>query len=129
MMDKNFCHFGPVFCLFTPLTTQKIKIWKKWKKHLEIYHFTHGYHKWKSYDVQFPRYGACDGQNFLLFWTVICPFTPLTQLKKSKFWKTEKNTTRHHHFTQVYQKSWSLYCYIVAILLLLHSCYTAAILL
>ena len=32
---------------------------------------------------------------------------PHQQSKKSKFWKTEKNTSRYHHFTQVYQKSWS----------------------
>ena len=45
----------------------------------------------------------CDWQNFLSFWTVFCPFTPL-QPKKSKFWKTEKTTWRYHHFTQVHQK-------------------------
>ena len=33
---QNFCHFEPFFCPFTPLTTQKIKILNKWKKHLEI---------------------------------------------------------------------------------------------
>ena len=33
-----FCHFGPFFALLTPsrLTTQKTKILKKWKKHLEM---------------------------------------------------------------------------------------------
>ena len=31
-----FCHFWSVFCTFTLLTTQKIKISKKWKKHLAI---------------------------------------------------------------------------------------------
>ena len=30
-----FLSFWTVFCLFTPLTTQKIKTLKKWKKHLE----------------------------------------------------------------------------------------------
>ena len=36
--DKIFCYFGPFFALLppTPLTTQKIKILKKWKKCLEI---------------------------------------------------------------------------------------------
>ena len=32
-------HFGLFFALFTPLTTQKIKILKKWKKLLEISSF------------------------------------------------------------------------------------------
>ena len=33
---QNFLSFWTIFCPFTPLTTQKIKILKKWKKHLEI---------------------------------------------------------------------------------------------
>ena len=32
----NFLSFWTIFCTFTPLTTQKIKILKKWKNHLEI---------------------------------------------------------------------------------------------
>ena len=31
--------FWAIFCPFTPLTAQKIKILKKWKKHLEISSF------------------------------------------------------------------------------------------
>ena len=56
--DRIFCHFGPtsspahlsrergwfwtIFCPFTllPLTTKKIKIFKKWKDHLEISFYT-----------------------------------------------------------------------------------------
>ena len=37
--DIIFCHCGPFFALLLPLTTRKIKIWKKWKKHLEILSF------------------------------------------------------------------------------------------
>ena len=40
--DRMSCHFGPFFCPFTPLTTQKIKSLKKWekkKKHLEVLSF------------------------------------------------------------------------------------------
>ena len=36
---QNFLSFWTIFCPFTPLTTQKIKILKKWKKHLEISSF------------------------------------------------------------------------------------------
>ena len=46
------------FCSFTPLTTQKTKILKKWKNAHRYYHFTHLYHKWKSCDVWFLRYEA-----------------------------------------------------------------------
>ena len=42
-MAHNRCNcyfsFWTIFCPFTPLTTQKIKILKKWKKHLEILSF------------------------------------------------------------------------------------------
>ena len=34
--DLIFCHFGLFFALLPRLTTQKIKILKKWKKHLEM---------------------------------------------------------------------------------------------
>ena len=37
--NRIFLSFWTVFCPFTPLWTQKIKILKKWKKHLEISSF------------------------------------------------------------------------------------------
>ena len=39
--DRCYCYFSfwAIFCPFTPLTAQKIKILKKWKKHLEISSF------------------------------------------------------------------------------------------
>ena len=36
---QNFFSFWTIFCPFTPLTTQKIKILKKWKTSLEISSF------------------------------------------------------------------------------------------
>ena len=36
---QNFLLFWTIFCPVTPLTTWKIKILKKWKKHLEIVSF------------------------------------------------------------------------------------------
>ena len=47
-----------------------------------------------------------DRQNFLSFWTIFCPFTLLTT-RKIKILKKWKNTWRYHHFTLVWQKSWS----------------------
>ena len=42
----EFCHVGPFFCPFIPLTTLKIKILKKWKNPLEKFsRCTHVYHK------------------------------------------------------------------------------------
>ena len=41
---KNFLSFWPIFCSLTPLTTQKIKILKKWKNSWR-YYFTNVYQK------------------------------------------------------------------------------------
>ena len=51
-------HDGP-FLAFYPLTMQKIKILKKWKKNTwRYYHFTQVYQKSWSYAILFLRYGA-----------------------------------------------------------------------
>ena len=55
------------FCPFTPLTIQKIKILKKWKKKwLEIISFTQLYQKSWSYVTLFMRYDVW-GMWFLFF--------------------------------------------------------------
>ena len=51
-----FLSFWTVFCPFTPLTIQKIKILKNWKKPWR-YHFTSVSQKSRSYAILFPRYG------------------------------------------------------------------------
>ena len=52
---NSFFYFG--LC-FGPLTTQKIKILKKWKKTWRYHHFTQVYQKYWSHDVQFLKYGV-----------------------------------------------------------------------
>ena len=76
----NFLSFWTSFCHFTPLTTQeiqKIKIMKKWKKHLEIsfYNINENHMINGSWDMKHDR------QNFLSFWASFCPFTPPTSEK------------------------------------------------
>ena len=100
VMERNFCHFRIFFCPFTPLTTWKIKHLKKWKNTWSYYHFTHVDQTWQPYKVWFLRYGA-DGHNFLSFWTIFCPFTPLTT-QKIKILKKGKKPWRYYHFTHVY---------------------------
>ena len=67
---QNSLSFWTIFCPFTPITTQKIKILKTWKKKknaLIYYHFPYVCHKWKSYDVWFLRYGAQQSEFFCRF--------------------------------------------------------------
>ena len=73
---QNCLSFSAIFCSFTPLTTQKIKILKKWKE-------THGdiviLHKCTINDNHM-MYGSwdveCDRQNFLSFWTIFALLPP-----------------------------------------------------
>ena len=83
---KSFLSFR---AFFYPLTLKKTKFWKMRKKtpgDIIILHFyitnydSLMYHSW---DVE------CDRQNFLSFWAIFCPFTPLTtqKIKILKKWK------------------------------------------
>ena len=80
---QRFLSFWVLFCPFIPLTKQKIKILKKWKKktpgdiiilHLSTTNDNHI--MYGSWDMEFNR------QNLFSYWTTFCPFT-----EKSKFWK------------------------------------------
>ena len=63
---QNFLSFWTIFCIFTHLTTQKTKIFKRntWRN----YYFTHVYHKWQpcEYDVWFLGYGAKQAEFFVI---------------------------------------------------------------
>ena len=77
----NFLSFWIIFCLFTTLTTQKIKNLKKGKKPWRYYHFTHVFDKW---------------QKFLSFWTLFHPLTPLTTWKIKILKKWQKTNKQKH---------------------------------
>ena len=85
---QNFLSLWTVFCPFTPLWTQKIKILKKWKKTpediiiLQMCTINDSHMMYDSWIME------CNRQNFLSFWTVFYPFAPLTT--QIKFWKNEK---------------------------------------
>ena len=66
------------FLPFYLLKTQgKFFLKKKKNKNTRICHFTHVYHKWKSYDAWFLRYGVQQ----TIFFFISCHFTPLTTWK------------------------------------------------
>ena len=87
----NFLSFDTVFCSFVPLTTQKLKILKKWKKPTpgDIIIL-----QWCTINDNHMMYGSWDmehdGQDFLSFWIHF----------KIKILKNWKYTWRHYHFTQ-----------------------------
>ena len=112
-----------IWCMIPEMssTTQKSNFWKTEKNSWRYYHFKHEYHKWKSYDVWFLRYGAQQTQFFLILDHFLFFYTPspLTtqRIKILKKWK-KKNTWRYHHFTQVHHKwqsydfwsTWAIFC-------------------
>ena len=71
--DRQNFLFWAIFCPFTPLTTRKIIILKKQKKHpdtiiLHLCTINNNHMMYGSYDTE------CDWQNFLSFCTIFCPF-------------------------------------------------------
>ena len=86
---QNFLSFWTVFCPFTPLWTQKIKILKKLKKHLKILPFTNVHHKWQPYDVRFLWYEAWWTEFFIILVRFL-PFYPPNNPKIQNFEKLKK---------------------------------------
>ena len=105
----NYFSFWANFCPFTPLTAQNNN---NSNKTTWIYdHFTQMYQKSWSYAILFLRYMMHDGYNcYFSFSASFCPFTALAA-GQVKFQNHEKKNKpwRYHHFTQVYQKSWSCF--------------------
>ena len=67
---QNFLSFRNIFCPFTPVTTQKIKIWKyeKIPRDIILLHMctiNDNHMMYVSWDMEL------DGQNFLSFWTIL----------------------------------------------------------
>ena len=102
---RIFCHSGTFFALLPLYGPRKSKFWKKKKIPEDIIlqmctindsHTTHG-----CWDME------CNGQNFLSFWTILCPFTPLATTK-IKILKQLKKAWGYYHFTHVYHK-WQSY--------------------
>ena len=104
--DKTFCHFGHFLPLYPTnnLTNQCFEKMQRTPGNIIMLHMC-------TINDNHMMYGSSDmernGHTFLSFCTVFCPFIP-EQLRKSKFWKNERNTWRYYHFTNVYHK-WQSY--------------------
>ena len=102
-----------LFCHFTSLTTQKIKILKNWKNHLEILYIilhmctiNEKHMMYGSWDIE------CDGCNcYFSFWTIFCPFTPLIAPKMKISKKRNKCLEMRSFYTSL-PKIMTI-CYIV----------------
>ena len=107
---QNFFVILSLFLLFYSTNNPKNKNFKEMKKmpgDIIILHrctINDNHKMYGSWDMKRDR------QNFLSFWAIFCPFTPLTTWK-IKILKKRKNNCRYHHFTQMHQKSWSYATY------------------
>ena len=91
-----FLILGHLLLFYTPLalTTQRIKILKKWKKKKKkkkknawrYQHLTQVYHKWQSYHIWFLRYGVHQTE----FFCYLGPFFPLLPPWQAEKWKFQK---------------------------------------
>ena len=84
-----FCHSGPFFALYTPMD-QENQDFEKIKKPPEdiiisqMCTINDGHIMYGSWDME------CNGHNFLSFWAIFCPFTPLWTRKIKTFEKITK---------------------------------------
>ena len=88
MQQTDFFIILDHFLPFYPPNNPKNQNFEKLKKHLEILSFymctiNENHMMYGSWDI------GCDRQNFLSFWTIFCPFTPLKSWKIEilKIWK------------------------------------------
>ena len=100
-----FCHFGPFFTYF-PFNNSEINILKKWKKHLEMSSCYTCVPKISTTWCMLPKIWSAT-ENFLSFWVIFCPFTPLIT-PKIKIWKNCTNCLEILSFSHVNHK-WMLY--------------------
>ena len=114
VMDVTFIfHFGPFFALLLPITAQKMKISKKWKKRPGDIIILHNCTKNYDYKLYCFWDMACDGCNCSFsFWAIFCPFTPLTARKMKISKKRKKKNEEISSFYTSVPKI-MIICYIV----------------
>ena len=84
--------FWTVFCPFTSLRTQKIKLFKKQNNTWRYYNFKNVYHKLQSYDLWFLRYPAWRTDFFFIWIASWLFFYPTNNPINQFFLKNGKKT-------------------------------------
>ena len=94
---QSFLLFWVIFCPFTPLTIQKIKILKKWKKLLEISWFYTSVSKIMIINYTIPEIWRMTDLIVNFHFGIF--FALSVKAKKIKIKKNEKkkNASRYHH--------------------------------
>ena len=100
--DRIFCHFRQFFYPPNNQENQNFKKMKKASRDVIILHMCTKNHN----HMMFASWDRNTTDNFLSFWAIFCPFTPLLTSQK-KFGVNVKKTWIYYPITNVYHKWWS----------------------
>ena len=111
--DQMFLSYWAIFCPFMPPSTPlpnspKNEKFKKMKKTLKKSSFNRSVPTIMIICYTVPDimlHGRCN--SYFLFWAIFFHFYPHNSLKNENLKQMNKTPWRYHHFTQLYQKSWS----------------------
>ena len=96
--DTHYClSFWAIFCTFTPLTTRKIKILKKWKKHLDMSSFYTCMSKITIIWCMLPEIWSVTDKIFVIlgYFSLLPHYWP-RKLRFKKMYKTPGDITFFH---------------------------------
>ena len=86
-----FLAFCAISCPFTSITAQKMKIWRKWKRTLEILSFNTSVPKIMIICFTVPEIWRDKCNCYFSFWTIFWPFYHPNSPKNENFKKKKKN--------------------------------------
>ena len=87
---EYFVILDHILPFYPPQQPRKSKFWKNEEQSWRYYHFTHVYHKWRSYDLWFLRYGVWQTEVFVIL-DHFLPFYPPNNLENQSFEKIKNN--------------------------------------
>ena len=105
-IDRMFCHFRLFFAFYTPNYPENQNFGKMKKPPggiiiLNMSTINENHMMYDSWDMK------CAKQIFFVILGYFLPSYPRNSPKNENWKKLKKSTWKYHHFTQVYEKSWS----------------------